>query len=400
VHCFRVIVTLFAAWAASSVNAEVYYVAVDGKAENNGSQERPWPSAEYALGQVGGGQTIVLKPGIYRGPLKISRQFAGTPDRPTVIKAETKWKAVVVGSESHVVSTADDCNWVIIDGLEVMGGRYDGVKISGDHGVVRNCWIHNNMAMGVAMHGRQGGTIENNLIEFNGTHIQFDHGVYADGEGLTVRGNVVRHNACFGLQLYPSIANARVYNNLIYGQVRRRGIVVSCPTGGGKNYLVNNTVVEDEPITIANGNGEVLQNNILISQRGEAISVDANTRDILADYNLCQPKSDRQGPHGLSGDPQFVAPEHGVFWLRDDSPAVGRGAGQYAPATDFWGRRRSPDQAVDLGAFAFERSLLGTQVRADWDHGWAYHRHGNKIGLPDLWALPQSEASGAEHSPK
>jgi hypothetical protein len=83
-------------------------VAVDGKAENNGSQEKPWPSAEYALGQVGGGQTIVLKPGIYRGPLKISRQFAGTPDRPTVIKAETKWKAVVVGSESHVVSTADD----------------------------------------------------------------------------------------------------------------------------------------------------------------------------------------------------------------------------------------------------------------------------------------------------
>jgi hypothetical protein len=144
----------------------------------------------------------------------------------------------------------------------------------------------------------------------------------------------------------------------------------------------------------------VLQNNILISQRGEAISVDANTRDILADYNLCQPKSDRQGPHGLSGDPRFVAPEHGVFWLRDDSPAIGKGAGQFAPAIDFWGRPRSPDEAVDLGAFAFERSLLGTKVRADWDHGWAYHRHGNKIGLPDLWALPQSEPSAGEHSPK
>ncbi len=73
-----------------------------------------------------------------------------------MIKAETKWKAVIVGSESHVISTADDCHWVIIDGLEVMGGRYDWVKISGDHGTVRNCWIHNNMDMGIGMHNRDG----------------------------------------------------------------------------------------------------------------------------------------------------------------------------------------------------------------------------------------------------
>jgi copper-binding protein NosD len=255
------------------------------------------------------------------------------------------------------------------------------------------------MDMGIGMHNRQGGTIENNLIEFNGTHIQFDHGVYADGDALTVRGNIVRHNACFGLQLYPSMAGARVYNNLIYGQVRRRGIVISCPSGGGKNWIVNNTIVEDQPITIANGNGEVLENNILIAPRGEAITVDANTRDLLADYNLCQPKSAYQGPHGLSEDPRFVDPEHGLFWLRENSPAIGKGAGQYAPATDFWGRARPREQAVDLGAFAFERSLLGTKVRADWDHGWAYFRHGTKIGLPDLWELPQAKTSGLDHSP-
>jgi hypothetical protein len=89
---------------------------------------------------VGAGQTIVLKAGIYRGPLQIARQFAGTSDRPTVIKSETKWKAVLVGSEQHVISTADDCDWVIIDGFEVMGGRKDGVKISGDHGGTK--WLH------------------------------------------------------------------------------------------------------------------------------------------------------------------------------------------------------------------------------------------------------------------
>mgnify|MGYP001565393080 FL=1 len=47
-----------------------------------------------------------------------------------------------------------------------MGSRYDGVKMSGNYNVVRNCWVHNNKAMGVAMHNKKGGIIENNLIEF------------------------------------------------------------------------------------------------------------------------------------------------------------------------------------------------------------------------------------------
>ena len=151
-----------------------------------------------------------------------------------MIKAEVKWQAVILGAEYHVIYTADGCDWVIIDGFEVMGGRYDGVKINGDHNAVRNCWVHNNKAMGIAMHNQKGGVIENNLIEFNGDHVQFDHGVYADGDGLTVHGNIVRHNASYGLHLYPSIKNSRIDNNLVYGQVRRRGIIVACPKGGGK----------------------------------------------------------------------------------------------------------------------------------------------------------------------
>ncbi len=241
------------------------------------------------------------------------------------------------------------------------------------------------------MHNQKGGTIENNLIEFNGGHIQFDHGVYADGEGLTVSGNVVRHNASFGLHLYPSIKNSRIVNNLVYGQVRRRGIIVACPPGGGKNIVVNNTVVEEQPLTIWNGDGETVVNNILISQAGDAFSFSEDTRNVQLDYNLCVPKSARQGPHGLTGDPRFVDATKGLFWLRRDSPAIGKGSAPHAPATDFWGRPRPQGKAPDLGAFAFEPLLTGEQVRAAWDYGWAYHRHGTKIGLPDLWVLPTSE---------
>lgn len=378
------------ALTAMTAHGAVHYVAADGKSQNDGSRDKPWPSVEYALSKVGGGQTIMVRPGVYRGPIQIARQFAGTRERPTVIQSEIKWRAVIVGAEYHVISNGDDCHWVTVDGFEVMGGRYDGIKMSGDYNVVRNCWVHNNKAMGIAMHNRKGGVIENNLIEFNGDHIQFDHGVYADGDGLTVSGNVVRHNASFGLHLYPSIKNSRIVNNLVYGQTRRRGIIVACPKGGGRNVIVNNTVVEGQPLTIWNGDGETVVNNILVAEGGEVLSLNEATGDLLADYNLCVPKSARQGPHGLTGDPMFLDPTKGVFWLREGSPAIGKGSPQHAPATDFWGRPRRPDTAPDLGAFAFEPVLTREQVRAGWDHGWPYHRHGEKAGLPDPWMLPSS----------
>ena len=372
---------------AGAAGTDIYYVATDGKPDGDGAKERPWPSVEYALSKVGGGQTIIVRPGVYRGPIEIAKQFAGARERPTVIQSEVKWQAVIIGAEYHVISNADGCDWVIIDGFEVMGGRYDGVKMNGDYNVVRNCWVHNNKAMGIAMHNQKGGVIENNLIEFNGDHIQFDHGVYADGDGLTVRGNIVRHNASYGLHLYPSIKNSRIVNNLVYGQVRRRGIIVACPEGGGKNVIVNNTVVENQPLTIWNGDREVVVNNILIAEGGEVFSFDEGAQNVLVDYNLCVPKSSRQGPHGLTGDPRFVDPTKGVFWLREDSPAIGKGSSQYAPTTDFWGRLRPKDKIPDLGAFTFEPLFAQKQVRAGWDSGWAYHRHGNTAGLPDLWLL-------------
>lgn len=378
--------SLFIAALTTSTNAETYYVAIDGKADGDGSKEMPWPSVEYALSKVGGGHTIIARPGIYRGPIQIAKQYAGTEENPTVIKSESKWKAVIIGAPYHVISNGDGCDWVVIDGFEVMGGRYDGIKMNGDYNTVRHCWVHNNKAMGIGMHNKKGGIIENNLIEFNGSHIQFDHGVYASGDGLTIRGNIVRHNASYGLHLYSSIKNSVIANNLVYGQVRRRGIIVACPDGGGKNVIVNNTVVDNQGITIWNSNGEVVVNNILVAD-SEVFSFNDDTRNVLVDYNLCVPKSEHQGPHGITGDPMFVDAGKGVFWLREGSPAIRSGSSQHAPAMDFWGRPRPEGQPPDMGAFPFVPFLATEQARAVWEYGWVYHRHGISM-MPDFWALP------------
>jgi len=46
--------------ATSTTRGDVFYVAVDGRPENNGSPAKPWPSVEYALAQVGGGHNLIV----------------------------------------------------------------------------------------------------------------------------------------------------------------------------------------------------------------------------------------------------------------------------------------------------------------------------------------------------
>jgi parallel beta-helix repeat protein len=392
-NCIWIVCLLAVTSMTLSLSADTYYVSTDGRTGNDGSRDKPWPSIEHALAQVGGGQTIIVRPGTYRGPVQIARAYAGTAERPTVIRSEVKWGAVIIGSPHHVISNGGGCDWLVIDGFEAMGGRYDGIKMNGDNNTVRNCWVHSNKAMGIAMHNRTGGFIENNLIEFNGSHVQFDHGIYASGERLIVRGNIIRHNASFGLHLYPSIKDSLLENNLVHGHVRGRGIILSCPEGGGKNRVLNNTVVESSsPLTIWRGNGEVVANNIFIADRGEAVSIDNRTSEVLFDHNFVAPGSHAQGKHGLTGDPRFVDSSRGVFWLRANSPAIGKGSVEHASARDFWGRSRPKDRKPDLGAFPYVPELEKAEVRADWDHGWAYHRHGQKTNvLPDLWNLPETD---------
>ena len=160
------------AMATDVSQAGTYYVATDGTAANDGSAERPWPTVNYALEKVGGGNTIIVKPGVYSGVM-IKKDYAGTAEHPTVVKSEKKWGAVLTGEKNRGFDNDTGADWITVDGFEVVGARIDGIKMVGQHNVVRNCWVHNNASQGIL-----GGTIiENNLVEFNGQNIQFMHGV-------------------------------------------------------------------------------------------------------------------------------------------------------------------------------------------------------------------------------
>jgi len=381
--------------APATAPAASFYVALGGRPENDGSSAKPWPSVEFALSKVGAGNTVIVRPGIYRGPWQIRNHPAkpaverAPQPPPTIVKSEVKWKAVVHGGPGEGINVVN-CPGVVLDGFEVAGARGDGISMNTDLGTVRNCWVHNNDHMGISSHGHRGVRIEANLIEFNGCNIQFHHGVYADGEGLTVCRNIVRHNSGYGLHLYPSIKGATVSQNLVFGHVYQSGIIVACPEGGGRNLIVHNTVVGNGGcIAIWRGDGERVFNNILVSS-GEVLACSRDTKNVAADYNLCRPDLAHQGPHSTAGDPRFVKPDYGVFWLRPDSPAIGRGTPEYAPLSDFWGLPLPRGKAPDLGAFAFVASLATDKTRIGW-YGWPYRfAPQGEMELSDPWTLPQA----------
>jgi hypothetical protein len=83
IFLLSIAVMLFA-MAAGVSQAGTYYVATDGSAANEGSAEHPWPTVNYALEKVGGGNTIIVKPGVYSGVM-INKGYAGTAEHPTVV---------------------------------------------------------------------------------------------------------------------------------------------------------------------------------------------------------------------------------------------------------------------------------------------------------------------------
>ncbi len=395
---WRATLVVLATLTTISADAGTYYVAHSGTQENDGSLAKPWPSVEFALSKVGPGNTVIVRPGNYQNTWQIRDQPAKPGGPPTIVKSEVKWKAAVHGGPGEGINVVD-CPGIVLDGFEVSGSRGDGISMNTDLGTVRNCWVHNNDHMGISSHNHRGVRIEANLIEFNGCNIQFHHGVYADGEGLSVYRNIVRHNSGYGLHLYPSIKGATVSQNLVFGHVYQSGIIVACPAGGGRNLIVHNTVVGNAGgISIWRGDGEKVFNNILVSS-GEVLACSRDSKNVTADYNLCGPGTmpgaviARQGPHSTSADPRFVKPGYGVFWLRPDSPAIGTGSPEYAPAIDFWGRPLPHGKAPDLGAFAFEPTLATEKARIGW-YGWPYRfAPQGEMELSDPWVLTSERSN-------
>jgi hypothetical protein len=369
-----------------------YYVATNGSGGNTGlTTNSPWP-LNYAVTQLGPGITLTLMPGLYSGTVHIY-YVSGTALNPATVRSQYKWQAVIANSTNRGIEMWS-AQYIVLDGVCVSNCVNTGIKVMGSHNTVRNCWSTHNGNIS-DQDGIESNTARNadnvfeyNLIEWNGSGAGFGHGLYVSGQNNIIRGNVVRNNGAFGIQVYTGFAgnwqnNNLVYDNLVYGHTNKYGVTIWGADGNGllpgTNYLLSNTILDG--VSLAYGTTWVLNNIILPSPVNPAQPLyrSASQPPIVgADYNLGTVRMRPAGAHNVTtkvaSSTLFVNARQGLYWLSPGSPAR-NAAGSACPPVDFFGRPRS--SLADIGAFQYSPALTGDIRVLD-----------PSPANPDYWSLP------------
>ncbi|MDZ4698935.1 MAG: right-handed parallel beta-helix repeat-containing protein [Rhodothermales bacterium] len=148
--------------------ADTFYVDPAGNDSNPGTSARPFRTIAHAVKQVSPGDTVLVRNGVYREKVIISR--SGTPDRYIVLKAVNQGGAKVEVAETGKTDGIKiAANYVTVDGFEV----YDPNPGPGRTGNCITVWenhhvnILNNRVHGCGAAGIQVGRCDHILIENN-----------------------------------------------------------------------------------------------------------------------------------------------------------------------------------------------------------------------------------------
>jgi parallel beta-helix repeat protein len=197
-----------------------------------------------------------------------------------------------------------------------------------------------------------GGTkifMEANLVFENGTESR-DHGIYCPADDLTINGNVIFHNAGYGIHSYSQPKHQTITRNLCIGN-KVCGIILA----GSENKVFHNVCVNNGIGLFYFRGGcknNVVKNNICAFNKTDCGYDNGGGKygdpaDNTDDFNVYFPgkpaEQIKPGGHEVLADPLFVEPKNGDFRLKEDSPCRGKGVDVGLP---FQGK------APDLGAFS------------------------------------------------
>jgi hypothetical protein len=119
--------------------AATYYV--DGSVATdygNGSLRNPKKYINSGIGLLSGGDTLIVKNGIYTGPANdISNVPSGTPGAYTVIKAQKKSKAIIKGQGTGI--DIDGRSYIQIEGFRIRDTSNHAVSVRNSHHIKLIC---------------------------------------------------------------------------------------------------------------------------------------------------------------------------------------------------------------------------------------------------------------------
>lgn len=222
-----------------SLPGRTYYVGKAGKDTNPGSRVAPFRTFARAASVIGTGDTLIILPGTYYQPLKITKSGASGAriiirGPGAVINLLNRTGPGILVTGSHV--------WV--SGLEVKNSAANCVDIRGNFVTASTLKVHECRGHGINTGRNSHITIRGNiiyhavlsnraratdggwdsgikvrmskyvLIRRNRIHHNYGEGMATRGTSITIQENVVFDN--FSVNIYTNSENARIERNFIF----------------------------------------------------------------------------------------------------------------------------------------------------------------------------------------
>ena len=210
-----------------------YYVSPGGSRAGDGSRNHPWDLATAlsgGRGTVRPGDTIWLRGGTYPGGFDAT--LTGTSATPIVVRQYPGERTTIDGN-LHVHGA-----YAIYWGFEITQSSpatnaNDALETYGPNCKFINLVVHDAGKQGMSFWEDEGTSeLYGSIFYNNGTHENFDHGVYAASEGgeKWIVDNVVFDNLAYGIHVYagsrhPFLSNVHVRGNTAFntGAISREG---------------------------------------------------------------------------------------------------------------------------------------------------------------------------------
>jgi len=303
---------------------------------------------------------------------RVAISNSGTSSAPITFQSQNKWGAKLVIPPSCDTGFDLTSSFIVVKNFDISGAAIpSSVGIwphQGSNHTVFGNRIHNigNFATDTLNAAAVGIFVQtsNDLIDSNvifgigrtgcasSCDMAHDHGMYIDGSlgasGTIIQNNLLYNNqAGFNIQLFPgTLNNIQIINNTIDGTSSSHN-VTGCIVQGGN--LTNSRIANN---ICYNPNGGVMIHNGCCGDSGSNVLIDHNITTVSGMVQL-------NNTYNITSDNIFNANGPVLFnnvgtsdyHLASNSPAIGVGVSNGAPAIDLDGNARGG--RIDAGAYEF-----------------------------------------------
>jgi parallel beta-helix repeat protein len=374
---------------AGGAEAATFYTAKTGSDSHSctqtQSQSTPKLTINAGLRCLSAGDTLLIKAGTYAEI--ISSPPSGTSWTIPVTVSKFGTDTVIVNSAGSGTPPLNlwspSVSYVIFDGLifDAANTGLNTVSIGNGANHIRllNCEIKNAVQQGVqTLPGSDGNQFINCSIHDNGTHQNYDHGLYISSANNLVERNLIYDNAAYGIHIYTggsrTAGNNVVRNNVVYANNRLGGFAFGMILTSGDGNIAYNNIVRDNPsggIQVGSSTTNTkIYNNTIYNNSGAGIQIDGGTGTVVKNNivhqnatGILNSGSGSVISNNLTANPQFKSAANADLSVQAGSSAIDAGVEVGEVKYDFNGVARPQGCCYDIGALEYGSSAgLGSSV--------------------------------------